>query len=303
MNIIGQRKIFFTISAVLFLASIVALAILGLRLGIDFTGGSILEVEYSGVRPDAAVLRTRADGAGLGELLFSPTGEKGLFVRTVHISEEDHQKLLVLLKGNNDENPLVEKRFDSIGPTIGRELKNRSVLAIFLVILLIVLYIAWAFRKVSKPIPSWKYGVVTVVALLHDVMLPTGLVAVLGYFGGAEVDTLFVTALLTILGFSVHDTIVVFDRIRENLKGAKPKESFEETVNKSVNETMVRSINTSLTVILAMLAVFLFGGESVRYFSLILIAGVIFGTYSSIFIASPLLVSWHYYASGKHPGE
>ncbi|MFY9461813.1 MAG: protein translocase subunit SecF [Candidatus Sungiibacteriota bacterium] len=302
-NIIGQRKIFFTISAVLFLAAIIAVAVWGLKFGIDFTGGSILEVEYSAVRPDVATLRARAGEVWLGELLFSPTGEKGLFVRTQHMSEEGHQKLLVLLKGNDDENPLVEKRFDSIGPTIGRELKNRSVLAIFLVILLIVLYIAWAFRKVSKPVPSWKYGVVTVVALLHDVALPTGLVAVLGHFGGAEVDTLFVTALLTILGFSVHDTIVVFDRIRENLKGAKPKESFEETVNKSVNETMVRSINTSLTVILAMLAVFLFGGESVRYFSLILIAGIIFGTYSSIFIASPLLVSWHYYTSRKHPRE
>lgn len=299
MNIIGQRKIFFTISAALFLVSVIALSVWGLRLGIDFTGGSILEVEYSGARPDAAILKTRATDVGLGELAFSPTGEKGLFVRAGHMSEEDHQKTLLLLRGNNNENPLVEKRFDSIGPTIGRELKNRSLMAIVLVILLIVLYVAWAFRKVSKPVPSWKYGVATIIALLHDVMLPTGFFVILGHFKGAEVDTLFVTALLTILGFSVHDTIVVFDRIRENLKGAKAKESFEETVNKSVNETMVRSINTSLTVILAMLAVFLFGGESVRYFSLTLIAGIIFGTYSSIFIASPLLVSWYHYTSSR----
>ena len=224
-------------------------------------------------------------------------------MRTVHISEEGHQNILLLLGGENNENLLVEKRFDSIGPTIGRELKNRSVLAIFLVIFLIVLYIAWAFRKVSKPVSSWKYGAVAVIALLHDVVLPTGLVAVLGHFWGAEADTLFVTALLTILGFSVHDTIVVFDRIRENLKGANPKELFEEIINRSVNETMARSINTSFTVILAMLAVFLFGGESVRYFSIILIAGVVFGTYSSIFIASPLLVTWHNFTQRKNAGS
>ncbi|MDO8500017.1 MAG: protein translocase subunit SecF [bacterium] len=303
MNIIGHRKIFFITSGVLFLVSVLVVALWGLRLGIDFTGGSILEVEYAASRPDTSALKAEIDSAGLNGLLFSSTGERGLFVRAGHLSEDDHQKLLMLLAGKKGENPLVEKRFDSIGPTIGKELKNRSVLAIILVILLIVLYIAWAFRKVSKPVPSWKYGVVTVVALLHDVFLPLGFFVIIGHFAGAEVDTLFVTALLTILGFSVHDTIVVFDRIRENLNSAKAKESFEETVNKSVNETMVRSINTSFTVILAMSAVLLLGGESVRYFSLTLIAGIIFGTYSSIFIASPLLVSWHYYTFGKSAGN
>lgn len=292
MNIVGHRKIFYGISGALVLTSFVILLLWGLHFSIDFMGGSILEVEFSEVRPDVAALKSRTEILGL-PLLFTPTAERGLFVRAGHLSEERHQKLLTLMAGSKNENPLQEKRFDSIGPTIGRELRNRSVIAIILVILLIVFYIAWAFRHVSKPVPSWQYGTVTIVALLHDVILPTGLFALLGRIAGVEVDTLFVTALLTILGFSVHDTIVVFDRIRENLKNAKGKEAFGEIVNRSVNETMTRSINTSLTVILALIAVVLFGGESVRFFGIALISGIIFGTYSSIFIASPLLVTWY----------
>ena len=191
-----------------------------------------------------------------------------------------------------------EKRFDAIGPTIGQELKRKSIYAIIFVLVLIVLYIAWAFRKVSKPIASWKYGVVAVTALFHDVLIPTGLFSVLGKFAGAEVDTLFVTALLTILGFSVHDTIVVFDRVRENLRNSLGRGvDFSAIVEQSIKETIVRSINTSLTVILSLLAVFLFGGESIRYFTLTLIIGVVIGTYSSIFIASPLLVTWQLFSN------
>lgn len=192
----------------------------------------------------------------------------------------------------------MERRFDTIGPTIGQELRTKSLIAIALVILLIVSYIAFAFRSVSQPLASWKYGATTVVALIHDVIIPAGFFAVAGRFLGFEVDTLFVTAVLTILGFSVHDTIVVFDRIRENLKRPSFRGDFEALVNQSVRETLVRSLNTSLTVILALAAVYFFGGVSTKVFSVTLIVGIVVGTYSSIFIASPLLVTWNNFRRG-----
>ena len=299
MNIVGRRKIFYALSGVLFLASMLAFALFGLRFGIDFTGGSLLEVEYRTSRPAVDAIRGVLESLDLGTVVMQPTGERGLLLRFAHIDEEKHQNVLTGLRGlaaGGDQDPgvLAERRFDTIGPTIGRELRQRSLLAVGLVILLIVSYIAFAFRKVSLPIASWKYGIVTVVALLHDVVIPTGFFAVLGRVAGFEVDTLFVTAILTILGFSVHDTIVVFDRVRENLKreGARP-EAFPEVINQSVNETFTRSVNTSLTVILALAAVYLFGGESTRVFVLTLMIGIVAGTYSSIFIASPLLATWY----------
>lgn len=269
--------------------------IFGLKLGIDFTGGSLLEIEFVGERPSLEEMRERLIPLDLGQVMVQPTGEKAVFIRTKDIPEETHQKMLVALTGEKkQEEVLRELRFESIGPTIGKELKQKSVYSIFVVLCLIILYIAWAFRKVSKPVSSWKYGAVAVIALFHDVGIPVGVFAVLGKFWGIEVDTLFITALLTVLGFSVHDTIVVFDRIRENLASAKRGELFEDVVERSIHQTFGRSLNTSLTVLLSLLAVFFFGGESVRYFSLTLMIGVVFGTYSSIFIASPLLVTWHY---------
>ena len=258
-----------------------------------------MNVEYGSARPAIEELQGMVVPMNIVGIQFTPIGEKGLLIRSGHLSEEDHQRLLLLLQGNAKQYTVTEKQFDSIGPTIGHELRVRSAIAVVLVILLIVLYVAWAFRKVSRPVPSWKYGIVTIVALLHDVILPAGFFAILGKWYGVEVDTLFVTAILTILGFSVHDTIVVFDRIRENLRNAKKEEQFEEIVNQSLLETITRSVNTSFTVLLALTAVFLFGGESVRFFSLTLIAGIIFGTYSSIFIASPLLVSWYHLTASK----
>lgn len=265
----------------------------GLKLGIDFTGGSLLEIEFVSERLSLEEMQNRLNSLNLGQVLVQPTGEKGAFIRTKDISEETHQAMLrVLAGGKKQDEVLRELRFESIGPTIGKELKRKSIYSILVVLCLIILYIAWAFRKVSKPVSSWKYGVVAVVALFHDVGIPVGIFSVLGRFWGIEVDTLFITALLTVLGFSVHDTIVVFDRIRENLAGAKRGELFEDVVERSIHQTFGRSLNTSLTVLLSLLAVFFFGGDSVRYFSLALMIGVVFGTYSSIFIASPLLVTW-----------
>lgn len=299
MNIVGKRKIFYACSGIVMLASIIALGVFGLHFGIDFTGGSILEVEFAKNRPTVEAVRLALEPLELGAVVIQPTGERGFLLRFSHIDETKHQAILLGLDGiaeggAGDDAAVTERRFDTIGPTIGRELRQRSLLAVGLVILLIVSYIAFAFRKVSAPVASWKYGIITVVALLHDVIIPTGLFAVLGKFAGYEVDTLFVTAVLTILGFSVHDTIVVFDRVRENLKRESPRpELFPEVVNRSVNETFTRSINTSLTVMLALAGVYLFGGESTRIFSLTLIIGIIIGTYSSIFIASPLLATWY----------
>jgi preprotein translocase subunit SecF len=174
---------------------------------------------------------------------------------------------------------------------LGAELARKGMMALGLSVLFIIIYIAFAFRAVSRPVSSWKYGLIAIAALIHDVVIPTGVFAILGHFYGVEIDSLFLTALLTIFGLSISDTIVVFDRIRENLKKHRT-EPFAETVGKSLEETFVRSLNTSLTVILALLALLLFGGQPTRYFALALTIGMIVGTYSSIFIASPLLVVW-----------
>ncbi|OGZ35376.1 MAG: protein-export membrane protein SecF [Candidatus Portnoybacteria bacterium RIFCSPLOWO2_01_FULL_43_11] len=290
INIIKHYKIYFIISGLLVLGSIFSLIFLGLKLGIDFTGGSLLEIEFKNERLSSKAIKEKLGGLNLGEINAAPVGEKAVILRFKDVDEETHQKILNSL-GEADFQNIEEKRFESIGPLIGKELKRKSLWAIGLVILMIILYITYVFRKVSRPVASFKYGLAAILALTHDVLIPTGIFSFLGHFKGIEINLLFITALLTILGFSVHDTIVVFDRIRENLKKNIGK-NFQETVNLSINQTMARSVNTSLTVLLTLLAVYVFGGESVKYFALALIFGIIFGTYSSIFIASPLLVVW-----------
>jgi len=290
MTIIGVRKITYTVSGALVAASVLAIAIWGLRLGIDFTGGSLMEIEFSASRPESGKISERLGVLNLDNAVIQPTGERGVIIRLPDLDEVRHEQVKRALLPLGE---FQEKRFDSIGPTIGAELKRKSIWAIIVVMIMIIAYIAWAFRHVSHPMQSWKYGVAAVIALIHDVTIPTGVFAVLGRLYGVEVDTLFVTALLTILGFSVHDTIVVFDRIRENLKKFLSKGNFEEVVEKSIKDTVSRSINTSLTVMLVMLALYFFGGGSTKFFSLAILIGVGFGTYSSIFIASALLVTWH----------
>ncbi len=287
MNIIGKRKIYYAISAIFIVASIIALLLWGLKFGIDFKGGSILEVVYpDNKRPETNQIIDSLKPVKLNDLRISPVGDNGVNFRFRETDEVTHQEIIKILSGN-----IEERRFSSIGPTIGTELKQKSVKAIIIVLFGISLYIAWAFRKVFRPLSSWRYGAVTLLALFHDLIIPIGLFAFLGHFYGVEVGTNFIVALLVILGFSVHDTIVVFDRIRENLKRYASLD-FVSLVNQSVNETLVRSINTSFTVLLTLLALYVFGGESLRYFILALMIGIFSGTYSSIFIASPLLVSW-----------
>ncbi|MBI5229925.1 MAG: protein translocase subunit SecF [Candidatus Magasanikbacteria bacterium] len=290
-NFIKNQKYFLSLSAILVAGGIIAFFVWGLKPGIDFTGGALLEVEYKTDRPANADVSSVVEGI-TEKPIIQQVGNKGLIIRTKTIDEPTHQKIVNALKEKiSGDNVLTEKQFQTIGPSISAELKQKSYSAIALVLIAIILYIAFAFRKVSRPVSAWKYGVCAVLALTHDIFIPVGIFAALGHYKGVEIDTLFVTALLTILGFSVHDTIVVFDRIRENLLKYS-KESFEQVVDRSVNQTMVRSISTSFTVLLVLLAVFFFGGATIKYFVLTLIVGVIFGTYSSIFVASPLLVLW-----------
>lgn len=287
--LIKHRNLWLSIAVVYTTVALVSLGLWGLKVGIEYTGGSLLQVEYSVNVPEIATLSDHLKGFDIGEAEIKVAGEKDIIFRFRDVNEETHQKILAELK--KDDADITEKTFESIGPVIGQELKTKSVWALVIALILICLYISFVFRKVSHPIASWKYGVVALVALFHDVPFVLGLFAILGKFGGVEITSTFIPAILTVIGFSVHDTIVVFDRIRENLQ--KTHGSFDDIVNTSINQTIVRSLNTSLTVILVLLAIFFFGGESLKYFALALIAGIGIGTYSSIFIASPLLVVWH----------
>ncbi len=289
--IIQKRKYLFGLSLALTIPGIVAFALWGLRLGIDFTGGTLLRLEFNQTSPATEQVTAALTPAKVGHQSIQTVGERGIILRLPAISNEQREQVVQEFKKLDPQ--VREESFETVGPTIGTELKRKAVTAIAIVLLLIVLYITYAFRKVSRgPVPSWVYGVSAIVALLHDVVMVVGVFAVLGHFAGIEIDALFVTALLTVLGFSVHDTIVVYDRIRERLQSASGK-SYEEVVNESLNQTLVRSINTSLTALLILLALYLFGGETIKNFVLVLLIGIASGTYSSIFVATPLLVLWN----------
>lgn len=290
LNIIGHKNIFILVSGTLMGAAILAIILFGFKLGIDFQGGTLWQLKASGEAPVVGeVQKFFAEELKIeGAIVNFDSGTNVFLVRLPALGEADHQEYLFRL---SEKIPGIEERsFQSIGPSIGARLKNRSLWAIVLVLVGISLYIAFAFRKVSKPISSWKYGVITLVTLFHDVLIPAGLLAVLGKTTGLEVDSNFVVALLVIMGFSVHDTIVVFDRIRENLSRGLGKANFAETINQSINQTMRRSINTSVTLILVLVALYFVGPENLAYFILTLLVGVTLGTYSSIFVASPALL-------------
>lgn len=287
MNIVEKRSVWFWVSGIMVGASLLAVALWGLRFGIDFTGGSLTEVHVAS-GPEAAVVRTTLEEQGFAGVSVQGSDDS-LLVRTTTLSEEEHAKLLETLTTSFGETE--ELRFDSIGPVIGKELQQGAIWAVFVTLLLIGLYIAFAFRKVSEPVASWKYGALTIFAAFHDVLITIGAFAVLGTFLGWEIGTTFVAAILTILGYSINDTVVVFDRTRENLKLGVGK-TFAETVEISIRQTFTRSVFTSVTTLLALVAIFLFGGETTRSFALALIVGITVGSYSSIFLASTLLVSW-----------
>lgn len=310
-----KRSIWLGISGAMVALSLLALLVWGLKPGIDFTGGSLMETRFLFPRPDAKVIEQALSDLELGSLIVQPSADDKAIIRFQNTDEEKHQAALARLEalgpasssaaavsietdnpdikietGDSGWKNIEELRYDAIGPSIGQELKRKTIFALFLALVAIIGFIALTFRKVSKPVASWKYGVAAVIALFHDVLITAGVFAVLGHFWGIEVNTPFVAALLTILGYSINDTIVVFDRIRENLP--KSEYDFEGTVNWSINQTIARSINTSLTVELALIAIILLGGATIQSFTIALAVGIGIGTYSSIFVASPVLVIW-----------
>jgi preprotein translocase subunit SecF len=344
MFVVNNKNIFLTIGGVVMTAAIVCIAYFGLSLGIDFTGGSILEVQFAD-RPTIEAVEADVAELDIEESSVRPTGETGYVIRTPFLDESQRAQLMSNLRttvavtatsssasatsslatttttdGNISGSAVAkgtttastqkstattsatataptsgvsQERFSAIGPTVGSQLATNAIWGIIAVVIAIILFVTFAFRKVSEPVSSWMYGSTAIVALIHDILVPAGVFAILGATMGAQVDLLFVMALLAILGFSVNDTIVVFDRIRENLREGyegSEEDTFAETVGLSLEQTYARSINTSLTTLVVLAALYFLGGESTRLFSLTLLLGVIAGTYSSIFLASPLLV-------------
>ncbi|HWB34054.1 MAG TPA: protein translocase subunit SecF [Candidatus Paceibacterota bacterium] len=292
MTIGKNLKYFFILPGALSLLAIIALIMWGLKPGIDLAGGSLLQVSYAGVMPTQEQVMDAAQPLNLGEVRVQPAGTDGYVLRQRALTNDEKNSLEAAL---GKLGAMHEDQFTSIGPSLGTELVHKAWIAITLVVICIIFFIAFAFRGVSKPVASWKYGIVAIITLLHDVLIPVGLFAALGHFAGAEVDSLFIVALLTILGISINDTIVVFDRIRENLRLNEEhhkREQFDEVVGRSILQTLARSINTSVTVVIVLAALYFLGPVSTRDFALTLIVGMIAGTYSSIFLASPLLVVW-----------
>jgi len=285
MFVIKHRKKFFAISGLLVLASLFLIFTRGLNIGIDFTGGSAFEIKYAENRPEVSVAKQALNENGIEVANIRPFGDSSFILQIKSTDSETQEAILALLTQLNPELQLEMVDPHIIGPSVGAELRSKALIAIITVSLAIILFIAYSFRHASEKVSSWKYGMIAVLALVHDIIVPTGLVA----FLGIEVSSLFIIALLAILGLSVNDTIVVFDRVRENIK-LKISKDFSETVGKSLDQTFIRSINTSLTTLFVVFALYFIGPESTKDFALVLAAGLVVGTYSSIFIASPLLV-------------
>lgn len=292
-DIIGKKYIFLALSALLLVASVVAITTYGFKEGIDFAGGTSWQVRLKESPSAEDVSAALIKEFGLQEVIAIPEPTtKSVILRLPELTEETHATYRTALEKKFG--AVEELSYETIGPAIGNELRGKAVWAFLAVLLTISLYIAFAFRYVSRPVSSWKYGFVTLGTLFHDAVIPLGLVAYLGHVYGVEINNNIVVAILVIIGFSVHDTIVVFDRIRENLRTEKSSsERFTQLVNRSMNQTMIRSINTSLTLILTLAALLLFGSANLFWFVLTILVGVIMGTYSSIFVASPLLTLWN----------
>lgn len=290
MYIVKHRSLFFWITGVMLAAALGAIFAYGLPLGIDFTGGSLMQVSYTGSHPSLSAVQSEVARLPIGTVSVRSMGDTAVSIRTRTLTPTEHSAVLAALSAQAS---TTELAYTSVGPALGSQFTNKALWAIFAVILVIVLYIAFAFRKVSKPVPGWGYGITVVAMLAIDIIVPTGFYAAYAHVTGAEVDSLFIVALLSLLGYCVNDIIVIFDRIREHLaKNQRTglKESFEDTIGKSISETMNRSINTALTVVLALLALIVFGAETTRNFALVMLVGVAAGTFSSIARSAPLLI-------------
>ncbi len=288
MFIVKYKSIFIGLSLALAIISIVAISKFGIKKGIDFTGGTIIETSYVGLAPTSTVELSQFKTLQIEAFQTGTSSYK--FISS--LSYEDMSSKIKPILTEGDQYQYKEDSIVSVGPTMGSEMTKKAIIAIVIVVFAILLFIAFAFREVSKPVSSWKYGTIAMVTLVHDILLPTGIYVWLSYARGAQIDTLFVIALLTILAISISDKIVVFDRIRENLR-LNLKKDFGEVVGISLRQTFTRSINTSVTVVLALVALYWFGPVTTKFFAFTLMMGMIVGTYSSIFVASPLLVVWN----------
>lgn len=301
MNIIGKKYWYFAFSLLIIIPGLISLFLWGLNLSIDFTGGSQTTFSFT-QKVDQSVINKVTDAFSNEKIkVYSVETSNNLaIIRTKEVSQTENNKVVSQI--TNEFKGSKEVELNTVGPTIGGETTANAVKAIIIASLLIVLYITWSFRSVPKPTSSFRFGVSAIVALLHDVLVLIGLFSILGHFFGIQVDSLFVTAVLTVIGFSVHDTIVVFDRIRENLRRTAGL-PFEKVVNESILQTLDRSLNTSMTVILVLLALLIFGGDTIRWFVVALLIGIVSGTYSSIFNASPLLVLWQEISDKRKSGR
>lgn len=288
-------KILFAVSVVLVIAAAISTITYGLNLGVDFKGGSVLEVEFTRGRPaigDVTQALANVPIPAVHDAVATSVGDNGLIIKAAALDETEHRQLVVSLSQAFPHADMREKKFDSVGPVIGNELKHKSVTAIVVVLIAISVYIALVFRKMAGTLSWWVMGAAAILALCHDVIIPIGLFAWLGHVHGIEISAVFVAAVLTILGYSISDTVVVFDRVRENMIRSGGREPFAQTVHRSIVQTLVRSVNTNITTLLSLVAIYFFGGQSVRYFALALIVGIVLGAFSSISVASPLLVWW-----------
>lgn len=305
MNVIKLKWLFLGFSGLLIVASVYGMIAFGLQKGIDFTGGTLWQIQFSEIPNTTVVAPEQADllkfvQSDLGEkdaIVTEQEGTNSFLIKTKEMAEPVHQDYAKKIAAKFGE--FKDLSFESIGATIGSELTSKAMWALVINLIAISLYVAYAFRKVSYPVSSWKYALITLLTLFHDAIIPIGLFTFLGRFGGVEIDTNFIVAVLVVIGFSVHDTIVVFDRIRENLRVGKSNEEFGALVNRSINETFARSINTSLTLIIVLAVLFILGAGTLKYFVLAMLVGTIAGTYSSIFVASPLLVVWERLSASK----
>lgn len=285
---IKYKNLFIGLSLAAAVASVGAIAIYGLKPGIEFTGGSVMEIEYKNVRPDNDAIRQKIAGIELKDVSIYANGEKGVTLRLENLDTETHGKLLEKLKETGE---FEEKSFESIGPSVGRELTGKMVLLVLVSLLAMLLYIAVAFRNVPGPVASWQYGVASFLILSHDVLVPLGIFALMGKYQGTQITIPIITALLIVVGYAINNVIVVYDRIRENLL-RDHKTDFAEISNRAINQTLTRQINTSLATLMPVFAIYFWGGASLQNFSLALILGIVTGTYSSVFLASQILLVW-----------
>jgi len=285
---IKYKNIFLILTVIIVITSIGAIAFYGLRPGIEFTGGSVIEIEYKNTRPANDAIQTKINDLQLKNVTIYAVGEKSVAIRTGDLNPQDHTNLLEKLKETGD---FEEKSFEAIGPVVGKELTSKMMVLVLISLLAMLLYIAVAFRNIPGPVSSWQYGAASFLILCHDVIVPLGVFAVVGALYGVQITIPIITALLTVVGYAINNVIVVYDRVRENLL-RDHRSDFSEIANRAINQTLSRQINTSIATLLPVFAIYFWAGTSLKYFALALILGIAMGTYSSVFLASQLLVVW-----------